>query len=324
MMSYIKSIVIVLMTFINTASATWGLGLYEASGSWYSWNASCKTWTNSTSWLTWEDNMYMDTSTGLCKFCPYYQFYESTSEVWTNWNGKCTKYWLYQTTCFQWSGNQYYDLELLKWVSACDSSKISVNSTLFQGIPIWKSFNIYVDPTSSSLIEFGTIDYPYKNLLLAFIEVRNLHSHTNRTINVYVKTGTTWYITPSAIYIINISKVNLQSYSDYSASSLRPKIISVVSGVTLNSPKSLFNIISNTTLNITALISNPILTDREQRAIQTSFVGFIIDRWDFTMSGIDFTTQHNDVTKSYILFKVIYQQNKTISLSNINIAKQFL
>ena len=150
------------MSIIKETSATWDLGLYELSGQWYPWEGSCRTWASSTSWITCEDNMFLNTTTGLWSFWPSSQFYESTMEIWANWTGKWTKNWMYQFSCFQCPSNQYFNLETMACVSSWDYAMISVNSSQFNGIPIWKSLDIYVDPTSSSLIELGTKNNPYK------------------------------------------------------------------------------------------------------------------------------------------------------------------
>ena len=264
--------------------------------------------------------VFINKSSGLCENCPYSQYYDYTSDIWRDCNGVCSYSWSYQKNCFEWSNAQYYDLDTLSCVDSCDATKIGVNSTKFQSIPICKSLDIYVDSGSTSIIELGTIDSPYKNLLLAFIEILNLHSHTNRTINVYVKTGTTLYVMPDYMYLINVSKVNLITYTSSSSSPLRPKIYSVLSGVTLLSPKTMFNIISDTQINVTSVILNSALTTKEQSDLQTTYVGFMVNRCDFTIDGIDFTTNHGKSSKIFIWIKAVYEQSKSITLNNMNIA----
>ena len=304
---------------LKSVIASCSTGYYEISSAWYLWDSTCKTWSNATACMTWESTMFLNTTTNLWQNCPDSQYYDSTSEVWRDWNGKCTVSWSYQRMWFLWTGSQYYDLETLQCVDACDSSKVSVNKTQFQSIPIWKSTNIYVDPTSTSVTELGTKDNPYKNLLLAFIEILNLHSHTNRTINVYVQTGTTLYVIPDYMYLINVNKVNLLTYTGSSTSNLRPSIISKPSGVTLLSPKTMFNIISSIQLNLASNIINPNLTAKEQSDLQTTYVGFMVDRWDFTIDGLDFMTNHGQSSKTFTWIKAIYEQSKTITLNNMNI-----
>ena len=258
-------------------------------------------------------------TSGRWENCPISQYYDITSNVWRDCSGKWSFSWSYQKLWFQWPGTQFFDLDTMAWVDSWDSSKISVNNTQFQGIPICKSLNIYVDPKSTNIISLGTIENPYKSLLLAFVEILNLHSHSNRTINVFIHTGTTLYVMPDSMYIINISKVNILTYTSASSSTVRPKIYSVLSGVTLISPKTLFNIISNTTLNLNPQISNPILTSKEQTDLKTVFVGFMIDRWDFTIDGIDFETYQTQTTKTFTWIKAIYEQSKSVTLRNMNL-----
>ena len=265
-------------------------------------------------------NETINTNSGLWETCPDLQYYDYISDIWRDWNGVCSYSWSYQKNCFKWSNNQYYDLETSSCVDLCDATKIAVNNTKFQNIPICKSLNIYVDSGSTSVIELGTVDNPYKNLLLAFIEIMNLHSHTNRTINIYVKTGTTLHVMPDYMYLINISKVNLLTYTSSSSSPARPQIYSVLSGVTLLSPKTMFNIISDTQINVTSLILNPALTTKEQSDLQTTYVGFMVNRCDFTIDSIDFTTNHGKSSKIFIWIKSVYEQSKSITLNNMNIA----
>ena len=177
--------------------------------------------------------MFLNSTTGYWQTCQYSQYYDSTANVWRDWNGVCKESWSYQKTWFVWPDSQVYDLDSLAWVNSCDSTKVSINSSQYQGIPICKSTDIYVDPTSTSLVELGTQVNPYKKLLIAFIEILNIHSHTNRTINVYVKAGTTVYVMPDYIYLIYVTNVNINVYNDTSSTTSRPNIVSMLSGVSL-------------------------------------------------------------------------------------------
>ena len=311
---------IILIFIIKSVWGTWDKGFYDSAGFCNMWNSSWDSCTNGTSWLSWASTMFLNTTSGLWQNWPISQYYDSTSEVWRDCNGKCTVSWSYQKACFQCTGTQYYDLEMLQCVDSWNSSKISVNNTQFQGIPICKSLDIYVDPTSTSVTELGTKSSPYKSLLLAFIEILNLHSHSNRTINVYVQTGTTLFVMPDSMYVINVNKVNLLTYTGSSTSNLRPKVYSVSSGATILSPKTLFNIISNIALNLSVKISNSLLTTKEQSDLQTTYVGFMINRWDFTINGFDFVTNHTQNSKIFTWIKAVYEQSKSISINNMNIA----
>ena len=62
-------------------------------------------------------------------------------------------------------------------------------------------------------MELGTKSYPFKNIGLPFIEIVNYHSHTSRTINVYVMENTDNNMLWMSNFVINMTLVTVQSYS---------------------------------------------------------------------------------------------------------------
>lgn len=159
-------------------------------------------------------------------------------------------------TCFQCPTDQWYDLEASKCVATCPSTLLAVQSSQFHDLKICKSTNIYVDPSSSSVLELGTRKHPYKNLMLAFVEMFNLHSHTERTVNIYMKESTESSILLGYMYVVNIKTVNLLSYSDSGSSPRQATIIVKENNVNLFSVKTRFNIMKNATLNFTTHVSD--------------------------------------------------------------------
>ena len=230
---YNSFIAMCLISVLSWVEGTWKTGYYNSSGVCNKWEETCKTCTDGTSWSSCFTSMFLNSATGYWQTCPYSQYYDSTAKVWRDCNGTWNESWSYQKTWFIWPDSQVYDLDSLAWVNSCDSTKVSINNSQYQNIPICKSTNIYVDPTSTSFVELGTQANPYKKLLIAFIEILNLHSHTSRTINVFVKAGTTVYVMPDYIYLIDISNVNVFVYNDVSSTASRVNIISLLSGVSL-------------------------------------------------------------------------------------------
>ena len=92
-------------------------------------------------------------------------------------------------------------------------------------IPVCRSFTLYVDPSSTSVIEFGTIDHPYKEFESVVAELMNFHTHNNRSLKVYVMENTIVYWLLSESYISNITHVTIQSYSKIHA---EPNMINIV------------------------------------------------------------------------------------------------
>ena len=60
---------------------------------------------------------------------------------------------------------------------------------------------------------------------------------------------------------------------------------------------------SNTTLNLTSQINSSVLTSKEKIELNTTMVGFKVNRWNFTIDGFDFTTSHNLSANNYIWIK---------------------
>ena len=238
----------------------------DSSGNWacLSWDPTWGSCSNANECLTWDDTMFYNSTTKLCEMCPYSYYFDSTARVCRDWNQSCYDRCAYQTMWFQWSQNQYFDLDTTSCVSSWDSSKISVNNSQYHSIPIWKSLNIYVDSTSSSAMELGTIVNPYKNLMLAFIEVLNLHSHSNRTITIYVKENTSSHINIGLTYFINMKRVNLLTYTP-SGTSPRQSVIAFtdISELLFNQ-KTLFNIMANSDMNLSSVLNSNLLTANEK------------------------------------------------------------
>lgn len=83
----------------------------------------------------------------------------------------------------------------------------------------------YIDSSSAQLMEFGTIDYPYKTLKPVFIEVLNHLSNQQVDIKINLKQNTQYYLEDDVSYLINISSVTFDSYSDNGTVDSRAKII---------------------------------------------------------------------------------------------------
>ena len=98
-------------------------------------------------------------------------------------------------------------------------------------------------------MELGTIDYPFRDINLVFIEVFNEHQHTDRNISIYVKEVTKNYIPIDFIEIVNVTKISIDSYTRnelYDAQNAEFNLMQITEPVNITTIKSLFNIIQNT------------------------------------------------------------------------------
>ena len=172
----------------------------------------------------------------------------------------------------QWNSTQIFDLTSFSCVNSWNSTtSILISDSQLAISSVWRSFNYYVDPTSTSVIELGTLQYPFKSLGFVFVELLNFHANTARTINVYLKENTQNYVDLSFNYIINITTVIISSYSSTSST---PSKATLVAGE-VNDPTqanitayynnaTIFNILLSTKLNKNKQIfSNSLLSETE-------------------------------------------------------------
>ena len=185
---------------------------------------------------------------------------------------------------------------------------------------------MYVDPTSTAIIELGTLQYPFKSLGLVFVELLNFHANTARTINVHLKENTQNYVDLNFNYIINITKVTISSYSTTSST---PSKATIVAGE-INDPTqanitayysstTMFNILLSTKLNKDKQIfSNSLLSSTELSYLYQQTQVIIVHRSNFTIDNIVLNSTFNDINSKYNFFFAIYLQNRNFRMTNID------
>ena len=208
---------ILLLFFIwNTveAATSWSIGFYLSGTDCLKCNGSCFTCTDANSWDTCTESMFKNTTTNLCQFCPDTEYYDNTAEKCQPWNGKCIEKWAYQQFCFDCQVGEFFNLDTMVWVQSCGLDSIGITDPQLWNKPVWRPFAYYVDTLSTDFLELGTNKHPYKNLELAFVEILNFHSHSNSTLTVFVKELTENMVGLNLNYVLNISKVEVWSYSN--------------------------------------------------------------------------------------------------------------
>ena len=191
---------------------------------------------------------------------------------------------------------------------------------------VCRGFDYYVDPTSTAVIELGTLQYPFKSLGFVFVELLNFHANTARTINVYLKENTQNYVDLSFNYIINITTVTISSYSTTSSN---PSKATIVAGE-INDPTqsnitayysntTRFNILLSTKLNKDKQIfSNSQLGIAEYFYLSLNTQVMTVQRSNLTISNIVLNSTFNDINSKYSFFFMIYLQNRNLIMTNID------
>jgi hypothetical protein len=154
--------------------------------------------------------------------------------------------------------------------------------------------------------------------MLAFIVALNYHSHSNKTVNIYVMEETTQYLLPNYMYIINIAYLNLETYNDFSLSARAATLTFKNTGVDMFSKKTRFNILANSDLNLTAMVQNTNITDRERKQLAVANTGFVVNRCNFKMDNFNVYSEFTS-SPNFLWMKAIYIQSRHLQLLNMNL-----
>jgi hypothetical protein len=97
-----------------------------------------------------------------------------------------------------------------------------------------------------------------------FVEILNLHSHSDRDITISVKEDTDNYLLIETNYIVDLTSVMIQSYSDSSTSTLdNANLYFKDSDVDMFDFQTIFNIIENTNIDVSTVINTGEIDDSE-------------------------------------------------------------
>ena len=225
----------------------------------------------------------------------------------------------------QWNSSQVLDLTSYTCVNSWNTTTSVLLSDAQFGIASFcRSFDYYVDPTSTAVVELGTMQFPYKSLALVFVEMLNYHANTARTINIYLKENTESYVDLGFNYIINMKTVNIKPYSSTSSS---PSKATIIAGEQ-NSPSSAnitayfnngttFNLLKNTQLRKSQQILSSFSSTEINYLTQTSQV-FTVHRTNFTVYNIVMNSVFDNINSGYTFLFAVYLQNRNFNLTNID------
>ena len=238
-----------------------------------------------------------------------------------NCNDSCTKFFSYQEKCLECPAGRYLDLDTNEWGTRCNTaSQIAIDDAQFGSVPICRSFEYYVNSKSENVVEYGTKEYPYRNLGFVFVELLNYHSHSDRNISVYVMENTESYLHVFNNYIVNITYVEIMTYSsNESAIPSKANITSLEQSTLVDSPGTSLNILRNYELRITEAINGkPDITDAEKSKIELSKFVILILRSNFFINKFVLNTQYGSLQEANYSFFPVYLQEKLFKGTNFD------
>ena len=227
----------------------------------------------------------------------------------------------------QWNSTQVFDLASFSCVNSWNSTtSVLISDSQLAISSVCRGYDYYVDPTSTAVIELGTLQYPFKSLGFVFVELLNFHANTARTINVYLKENTKNYVDLSFNYIINITTVTISSYSTTSST---PSKATIVAGEANNptqanitayySNTTVFNILLSTKLNTSKQIfSNSLLSSTELSYLSQKAQVVMVHRSNFTIENIVLNSTFSDINSQRMFFLAVYLQNRNFKMINID------
>ena len=193
------------------------LHFLECDGSWMTWGSD-GLWTECTS------NMYLNSSTQLCQFWEYGQYYNPTKEIW---EGECLSYysifnldwadswkgqWQYQTKWFQCSDDQVFSLVQMQCVDQCEDDEVYIESEYVHGLKVCRNLDYYVNPISESVLELGTSQHPYKSLHVLFRDLFNFVEGIEIPVVVHLLQSETLELTHNDLFLYNIQNITFRPY----------------------------------------------------------------------------------------------------------------
>eukprot|EP00347_Sterkiella_histriomuscorum_P004502 403360219 len=177
------------------------------------------------------DELFVDRSDGVCKFCIPGQFFNQTSGTCEN----CKCYNSNENRCFTQEFcpvcpvGQYLNLDTFQCSSSCpvglDMIVIENHTAVKDNVAYCRGELIYVDPTSLSALELGTFKNPYKCSRKAIQELYNYLPGETKPYQILIKEGTfsvlRLYVAQN--FIVGAFNLTISTYSANNQSELGPQ-----------------------------------------------------------------------------------------------------
>ena len=198
---------------------------------------------------------------------------------------------------------------------------IAINDTQFENRLICRSFEYYINHNSDSIIELGTIDYPYKELSYALIEVLNYHSHTDHNITIHLMEETSNILGFRQANIVNITNVSIVPYSLSNPNPEKATILVKDEIEVISTPSTLFNVMKTFEMRMNEVIfNNSDITEQERLRVEFNDYNIMILRSNFMIQNMNVISDREDLFNDVSLLFFVYIQDKTITLKDMHLS----
>ena len=176
-----------------------------------------------------------------------------------------------------------------------------------------------MDPNSEQPVELGTLEFPFKDLTTVVVDIMNLHSHSDVEINIFMAEYSYHYLEHDTAKIVNITKVNFDSYSPSLNDEVNRATL-VLSSIEfdLMATQTIFSLIQDTTIQDID-ISNMEQTEIDEVTSSSDF-GIMINRADVSFNNLDVMTQETENVVYVTSFYTVWNFGRLVKFTNMHFA----
>ena len=211
------------------------------------------------------------------------------------------------------------DTDTLTCVKECNSPKTVINDSQFTLSNICRGNDFYVDSSSSSVLEIGSRDHPYKSMKSLMSEILNHHSNQDKEINIFLKSNERVYFEDGMNHIINITIVKIQTYSDQADDSSKAILMPTKVDQSNRSKTSAFSILKNNELRLNQIIAESGISDYEISLMDLDDTTINLIRSNLIIENVMVKRELTDFGLETIFLFPIYLQDKLVNMTNIEI-----
>ena len=218
------------------------------------------------------------------------------------------------------------DTDTLTCVKECNSPKTIINDSQFSVSNICRGNDFYVDSSSSSVLEIGNRDHPYKSMKALMSEILNHHSNQGKEINIFLKSNERAYLEDGTNHIINITVVKIQTYSDEADDSSKAILMPTKVDQSNRSKTSAFSILRDSELRLDEVLAESGISDYEIGLMDLDDTTINLIRSNLVIENVIVQREQTDFGLETIFLFPIYLQDKLVNMTNveINITGQIL
>ena len=165
----------------------------------------------------------------------------------------------------------------------------------------------------------GTIDYPYKKITYAFVEILNYHSHNDRNLTIYLMEYTRSELPINKGNLVNITNVDIRPYTLRSVDADKATIVGIEEIDIVADPSTSFSIIKSYELRVDDMITNNTnITDEEVLKVTIEDSLILCLKSSVTLQNLELTTEYDSVFSDYMFVYPVFLQDRRATFKDLH------